>query len=313
MKYKYKSAFASDMENMVVFKVSLGHSPVSYEAGLRRLDTFLCRYYPGSEMLSQEIVSAWCGYENKDNKSPNHAIVIREFAKYLVSAGKEAYVLPEGFSKKYTPELPYIFTGEELRNFFAAADRYPHRDNSPLLEYIVPTVFRLQFACGLRPKEILRIRRADMDYRHRKIYIRESKGHKDRILPVNDDIIRLVSRYDVLLRTVYPDCVYLFPSPRGDAYRGGWLWNTFRKCWEMSGNKCGGRMPNPYALRHNYATYTLMKWIEEEKDLDVFIPYLSAYMGHESFSSTFYYIHLLPERLSKLKYMDAGKIIGGNI
>ena len=27
------------------------------------------------------------------------------------------------------------------------------------------------------------------------------------------------------------------------------------------------------------------------------LPYLSAYMGHSKISSTFYYIHLLPQRL----------------
>jgi hypothetical protein len=42
-----------------------------------------------------------------------------------------------------------------------------------------------------------------------------------------------------------------------------------------------------------------MRWIEEEEDLNARIPYLSAYMGHESFKATFQYIHMLPERMGK--------------
>jgi hypothetical protein len=32
-------------------------------------------------------------------------------------------------------------------------------------------------------------------------------------------------------------------------------------------------------------------------------------MGHEDFSSTFYYIHLLPERLAKMEFMHIEGII----
>jgi integrase len=77
----------------------------------------------------------------------------------------------------------------------------------------------------------------------------------------------------------------------------------------MSGN--GGRRKNctPYSLRHRYATETMMRWLEEGKELDAWIPYLSAYMGHASFTATYYYIHLLPERLARLDCMRSNHII----
>lgn len=40
-----------------------------------------------------------------------------------------------------------------------------------------------------------------------------------------------------------------------------------------------------------------MRWIDEERDIMVLIPFLSAYMGHVSLEETLYYVHLLPERL----------------
>lgn len=53
----------------------------------------------------------------------------------------------------------------------------------------------------------------------------------------------------------------------------------------------------PYDLRHNFATRTLMRWIDEKRDIMTLMPYLSTYMGHVSLEETMYYIHLLPERL----------------
>ena len=38
------------------------------------------------------------------------------------------------------------------------------------------------------------------------------------------------------------------------------------------------------------------------------LPYLRAYMGHQSFSDTVYYIHLLPDRLMKSPGIDWEKI-----
>ena len=86
-------------------------------------------------------------------------------------------------------DLPYLFTDEELEHFFDATDHYPHRGNSPLLEYIIPVIFRLQYACGLRPQEVRLLKRADFDFGKGTIYISESKWCKDRCLPVHPEIV----------------------------------------------------------------------------------------------------------------------------
>lgn len=52
-----------------------------------------------------------------------------------------------------------------------------------------------------------------------------------------------------------------------------------------------------------------MHWVEEGKDLNIWLPYLTAYMGHAEFSATFHYIHLLPKRLSKMDFTRADGII----
>jgi len=41
-----------------------------------------------------------------------------------------------------------------------------------------------------------------------------------------------------------------------------------------------------------------MRWVEEGRDIRAWLPYLAAYMGHQKYSSTAWYVHLLPERLA---------------
>lgn len=50
-------------------------------------------------------------------------------------------------------------------------------------------------------------------------------------------------------------------------------------------------------IRHRFASTVLQRWLDEGRNLYAMLPYLRAYMGHEKFSDTAYYIHILPERL----------------
>lgn len=57
-------------------------------------------------------------------------------------------------------------------------------------------------------------------------------------------------------------------------------------------------------MRHSFATRTLMRWIDEERDVMALMPYLSTYMGHVSLEETLYYVHLLPERIKSSPGID---------
>lgn len=235
--------------------------------------------------------------------------MIREFGRYLAAIGKETFVLPTELFPPAKAELPYLLTDEEFSNFFCAADHYPSRANSPLLEYIVPVIFRLQYACGMRPQEVRLLKRADFDFRRNTVYIEESKWCRDRRLAVHPELMTLCRRYDAIANGYFPDRVYFFPSRNGGAYSHGWLTAVFHKCWKLSGNHSSLKSCVPYDMRHNFATRTLLRWAEEGKDFNVYLPYLSTYMGHASFHSTYYYAHLLPEKLAAMDFMGSHGVI----
>jgi len=310
MNYAFQSHFSERIKDMLVYRSALGRSVTGCEWGLANFDRFCLSRFPHEHSLTRELVFAWC--EDADGSSGYRAHIIRSFARYLVSAGYDAFLMPPGFYPPHKPELPYIFTDDELRRFFEAADRFPSYCNSPLLEYTVPVVFRLQYACGLRPQEVRLLKRVDFNFADGTVYIAEAKHCKDRKLAVNRDVMEMCRKYDKIAETAVPGRVYFFQSPQtGGAYGHGWLTAKFHQCWKMGGNDtiAGRGSCTPYAFRHNYATQTLMRWVEEGKDLNAWIPYLCAYMGHATYSSTFYYVHLLPERLRSMDFAPVKGII----
>jgi integrase len=307
MNYSFQSHFSERIRDMLEYRSALGRSIVGYSWSLANFDRFCLSYFPNESLLTKELVFAWCNDAN--GNSGYRAQTIRGFARYIVSTGEEAFLMPKGFYPPRNPDLPYIFTDDELRRFFEATDRFPRSYSRPLIEYTVPVVFRLLYACGLRPQEVRLLKKTDFNFADGTIYIAEAKHCKDRRLAVNPDVMEMCGNYDRIAETMYPGRTYFFPSPQGGHYKNGWLTARFHQCWEMSGNGNERGACVPYDLRHNYATQTLMRWVEEGKDLNAWIPYLCAYMGHATFSATFYYVHLLPERLRCMDFMSVSGII----
>lgn len=309
MKYVFQSGFAPDIEKMLQFKESLGHQRESYQSNLRQFDRFCAESYPGTCLLTKTIADDFSAGVKGIPRSPGCLKAVREFGKYLVSTGQDAYVIPAGFTRQLKADTPYPITDEELRRFFAATDRLESSKNNRLLEYMVPVMFRLQFACGMRPQEVRRLKCADFNFLKNTIYISEGKKHKDRLLAVRPEIMEMCRKYDCIAMRLKQGRTYFFPSVRDEAYSAQSVTEMFHRCWEMAGNSISGRPCTPYDLRHAYASRMLMGWIEQGKDLDAIIPYLSTYMGHERFQDTYYYVHMLPHRLSKMEFMGVSGIV----
>ncbi len=305
----FKSHFAQYIQDMLVYKKTLGHKTSSYSWNLKNFDRFCRKSYPDETVLTKELAFAWCNAMERESRSNYRMHAIREFGKFLAASGVEAYVLPAKLIGKHRAELPYLFTDEELKRFFATSDKILQCKKSPLLEYTIPVIFRLQYGCGLRPQEVRLLKRKDFNYKCGTIYIAEAKRLKDRRIAVDAALMELCRRYDVIAEMIQPGRTYFFESPKGRAYTHGWMTAKFHKCWKIAklGNEKGAC--TPYDFRHNFATRTLMRWAEEGKDFGAYLPYLSTYMGHVSFKSTSYYVHLLPERLSKMNFVRCKDII----
>lgn len=303
----FGSVFAAHIEAMLQWRTALGYSGATLVPPMRSFDRFCRERRLGETILSRELVTAWCQEGARTEWPAYKGHAIRAFGRYLTMIGVEAFVLPAEWINRRIPSLPHIFTAEELTRFFAAADSFTACKASPLREYTIPVLFRLMLGCGLRPPEARRLRRREVHTDDAIVMIERSKRNKDRRVPIAPDLATMLARYDDVADRHRPDREFFFEHQPGQPYTHHWVTASFHRCRARAGDLAPGS--TPYSLRHNYATRTLTRWVEEGRDLNVWLPYLSAYMGHETYSSTAYYIHLLPERLVATGLTSAAGII----
>jgi len=250
---------------------------------------------------------AWAtkGQSEKNNSFRNRISPVREFARFLGRVGEAAYIVPIDIVKKSPPAAPYIFSQDEIAAIWKEYDALPQIPYRPTSNIVLPAFIRILYCCGLRPIEACRLVPADVDLNVGKLHIRESKGHKDRIVMMAHDVTVYMREFDKRANRVTPNRKWFFPNASGNICDNRWLSNIFR---QVSDRLCicavCGNKPTLYSFRHTFATHRLYDWLKRNEDLNVKLPYLSAYMGHTQLSDTYYYIHLVPEQLQIMAGID---------
>jgi len=294
------------IEDLLIFKESIGCSRRSYEYDLKCFCQFVELKQLTVSDLKEDIVLAWCSRRESESVTGARRRIqpVRELLKYLSAIGINCFVIPSSFLPRPKIRTPYIFTDKELLSIFEECDKLTPNQCSPYRHLILPVLLRLIFFCGLRPNEGRELRCSDIDFNKGILLIRKNKSHKERYVVLSNDVVQMCREYHSNTVSIFSDHTYFFPSPDGGPYSRKWLSKQFRRIWKRANP--GAREVNAvvYDLRHRYATTMMMKWLNEKADLNAKMPYLSAYMGHTQFSSTAYYIHLLPEHLIRSSAID---------
>ena len=299
---RFLSAFAPKLEAFLEFRTARGFKNGSHLANLLRFDKFCAEHHTGDTTLTPEIVYAWIDAETilSPRMLNDRAGTIRQFGLYLCAVDEEAFVLTGKFCTNRSLNIPFNFTDTELTSLFAAIDKIPAGRGEPFLNEIAPVLFRLTYTCGLRPNESRELLRENIDLKSGEVTVVNTKKHKDRIVIMSDDMLKMCRRYDSK-RTIFAGGnPYFFPSSNGSAFRGERLQAAFVNAWTTA--MCSKDCPIPprirvYDLRHRFASACLNRWLDEGRDLMAMLPYLREYMGHNSLNETAYYIHILPENL----------------
>lgn len=293
MPYEFNSLLAEDIVAYLALRASLGYSTDLYARQLHDIDDFCAKGFPEEETLTKAMVMKWIELRETECAGTQHirASVIRMFGRFQSSEGKDAYILADRITPPITRYAPYILTDIELAALFNAIDTMSHPSLSPELAYLLPVVFRMMYCCGLRPGEPLRLRRGDVNLDSGLLTVYDTKNHTNRLVVMSDDLTGLCRRYDAYAGARE----HFFVRPSGEPLTTAWLNYRFKACLRQAGL---GELPiRQYELRHRFATAILMDWVDRGLDVLSLMPRLAQYMGHKKTESTFYYIHLLGERL----------------
>lgn len=305
--YTFESLFAPKIEALIEQKNALGFQYLDSSRILRDFDRFCTRYFSEYDSLTKDICLAWATKKETEgnNTFRNRLMPVRELARYLNRNGETAYILPPDLARKDTPYAPYIYTELEILKIWDALDHLKPRRRFPVRNFVIPAMIKLLYCCGLRPAEARRLHISDVDLSKGRLNILESKQHRSRIVMLADDVTEMLTECNATVSSVFPKRDPFFPNSEGGYYGKRGIEKTFRKVLSTAGIVgAGQRAPRLYDFRHTFATHCLYRWMREGRDLNAMLPYLSAYMGHERLSDTYYYIHLVPGLLEELSGFD---------
>lgn len=173
-------------------------------------------------------------------------------------------------------KLPNVLCKEEVKQLLAVPVNIKHR-----------VMLSLIYACGLRRSELLNLKPADIDSKRGLIIIRQSKGNKDRIVPLPTTILNMLRNY---FRAFRP-AKWLFEGHvKGAKYSPV----SLAKVLKQSAVKAGIKKPvSLHWLRHSYATHHL----EQGTDLRI----IQELLGHKSSKTTEIYTHVSTKNIQHIK------------
>lgn len=293
----FVSGLAPYLDSLLDLKHAMGFPYVTSERHLHRFDAMCAQYHPGEATLTRQMAMGWATARNGEhpNAQLRRITPVRQLAKHMIGLGADAFVIPGGIPGRQVRYRPHLFSPAQLRALFDAADAIRPSPWGGRRELIIPVFFRMVYCLGLRPGEARRLHRADVDLAAGTVAIRESKGHRERVVFLSGDLRGYCRDYDDAIGVHHPDRVAFFPNRAGDFYSASTVDHWFGELLTAAGAAIVSRpdaRPRAYDLRHAHVIETINRWIRTGRDPQALVGYLSAHLGHTKPEHTWYYFHL---------------------
>jgi len=170
--------------------------------------------------------------------------------------------------------LPDILSQKEVIQFIGSFNNLKHQ-----------TIMLTIYACGLRKSELINLKIQDIDGHRNVIKIQQSKGAKDRLLPLPESLKLLLRKYYLQ----YKPKEYLFNGQNKLQYSSTSIDKLVKRAVRKMGIK---KRITAHTLRHSYATHLV------ERNLN--LRYIQEALGHRSSKTTEIYTQLSQNKISKM-------------
>ena len=294
----YYSIYGPFIEQYVAMQISLGYKPKERVSVLAMFDKWILERDEETVSLSKELVEEWGVLRMNESEINRYKRIqgVRLFASFLCKIGYPSHIAD--LPRLRSTFTPYIFTDKQISAFFAACDRLDAFAPNHSATIIMPALFRLLYATGLRIGEALALTCNEVSLKDNYLVVRNGKNGMDRAVPFPASLARVLSQYLAVRRTysepAYNPSDHFFLRPDGRIYTVPAIYRWFRKILYRAGISHGGIGIGPriHDFRHTFACHSLAQMTRSGLDLYYSLPILSTYLGHRSLSATDGYIRL---------------------
>ena len=294
--HRFGSFFASDLEAYLSFKQKMGSYGTSRIWYLRQFDAYCVKHRRTA--FDRDTVEGWVRSQlARSGRYRSWMSYIRDFGRWLRTRGNpNAYVLSDQWKAQFIPAQPYLLSREEIQRFFTAAAEL--ETPSPWRWQAVG-FFTLMHSCGIRTGEARGLLTSQVDLRAGHLDIVNSKGGRSRRLPITGQVSAVLAACHHTTTRQFPGRRTFFVAGTGGQVSPAAVGVAFNRIWDEARlpRPAGGQQPRPYDFRHHFAYSNIERWTVQGRDVTAMLPYLSRYMGHAGFESTFYYVHTSPDFL----------------
>jgi len=318
---KYSGVLADICKNFIIEKRAVGYLYKREAKQLSEFSRFSENFVIPANTLTEEVVKAWINKKTTDSDRNRYArfSLIKQFSEYMQRMGYSTYCPKrDEIGKTYHNNyIPYIFTHEEIKKFFEAADAMPVRSISPRRHLVMPVMFRILYCCGLRVSEATELCDKDVDLDEGILVIHNSKFGKTRYVPMSAELTGVCAKYAKTRLIAEQGDDWFFAAPDGGHYSVKEIYYVFRNLlWQAEISHGGrGKGPRVHDFRHTFCVHCLQKWVKKGADPSTVLPRLSAYLGHDGFESTERYLRMTAEvypEISELMQEKYGYVIPKN-
>ncbi len=185
--------------------------------------------------------------------------------------------------------LPAIPKQHKLPVILSRQEVWAMLNHAQLLKHKI--LIGLLYGCGLRCMEVRNIQLQHMDFDRNLLRIVQSKGNKDRYVPLSEHLIRGIKKY---IAAAQPKD-FLFEgngNPQGQGFDGRYSQRGVQWAVKTVARQAGIiKDVHTHMLRHSYATHLLEDGVN--------IIAVQKLLGHANIESTMEYLHICnqPEHL----------------
>jgi len=299
-KAAFTGIYAGHLNQFVDLKNSLGYKYTRATVCLYDFDRFTIDRNEQTLGISKELAQAFCAKRSYETNSTTvlRTSSLRTFASYLCDIGIKSFI-PTLCPRRDT-HVPHVFSHTEIEKIFSVCDALvAERKVNHLMIIVLPTLFRLLYATGLRIGEALDLKNEDVNLDEQYLVVKDSKNGKQRMIPVSDSLASVCREYvryrDMIPVQQFPPYFFITLNGMRCRYDGVRWW--FMKILKKAGIPYFGRRKGPHIhhFRHTFSTHSLAMVAESGKDLYSLLPHLSAFLGHDTLESTNRYIRLTAE------------------
>lgn len=200
---------------------------------------------------------------------------IQSFYNYMEQMGYCTKNVPRMLGKISVEkkEREYL-TIEEMTRLLQCIDH-------PVVYAVVATILY----AGLRISEVCSLKKEDIDLQNMELFVHLGKGKKDRILPISDELGKILSEYKEQSR--YNKTEYFFTTPRSNGHISHQYVNA---CISKYVKKAGiTKHISAHNLRHSYASALATNGCS--------IVAIQKLLGHSSLKTTSIYTHTSKQEL----------------